>query len=111
LKRIYDEPEPEDGVRLLVDRLWPRGIRKDRAALDDWLRDLAPSDALRTWFHRDPTRWSEFRRRYRAELKKLTPQIQSVRERAKQGPVTLLYASRDPERNHARLLKEVIEAR
>jgi uncharacterized protein YeaO (DUF488 family) len=111
LKRIYDDPEPEDGVRLLVDRLWPRGIRKDRAALDDWLRDLAPSDALRTWFHRDPTRWSEFRRRYRAELKKLTPQIQSVRERAKQSPVTLLYASRDPERNHARLLKEVIEAR
>src|SRR5690348_10038103 len=64
LKRVYDDPEPGDGARFLVDRLWPRGLRKDRAALDDWLRDLAPSDALRRWFHRDPAQWAEFRRRY-----------------------------------------------
>jgi uncharacterized protein YeaO (DUF488 family) len=111
VKRVYDDPEPEDGARLLVDRLWPRGLRKDRAALDEWLRDLAPSDELRIWFHCDTTQWAEFRRRYRAELKKLTSQIQKVRDRAANGPVTLLYASRDSERNHARLLKEVIEAR
>ena len=108
IKRIYDEPDAADGFRALVDRLWPRGISKQRAALDDWLVELAPSTALRKWFHHDPTRWLEFARRYRAELRAQAPALQILRQRAAQQRVTLLYAAHDPRRNHAVVLRDVL---
>jgi uncharacterized protein YeaO (DUF488 family) len=108
IKRIYDEPDAADGFRALVDRLWPRGISKQRAALDDWLVDLAPSTALRKWFHHDPTRWLDFARRYRAELRAQAPALQILRQRAAQQRVTLLYAAHDPRRNHAVVLRNLL---
>jgi len=108
VKRIYDEADAADGFRALVDRLWPRGISKQRAALDDWLVDLAPSAALRKWFHHDPARWLEFARRYRAELRAQAPALQALRQRAVQRRVTLLYAAHDARRNHAVLLRNVL---
>jgi uncharacterized protein YeaO (DUF488 family) len=95
IKRIYDLPDGADGYRVLIDRLWPRGMSKRRAALDVWLAELAPTSALRSWFHRDLTRWSEFARRYRAELRSQAPLLQTLRQRARQQRVTLLYAARD----------------
>jgi uncharacterized protein YeaO (DUF488 family) len=91
-----------------VDRLWPRGISKRHAALDEWLVELAPSTSLRQWFHRDPARWLEFARRYRAELRAQAGALQSLRQRAAQQRVTLLYAARDPLRNHALVLRDVL---
>ena len=101
LKRVYDAPSPSDGTRLLVDRLWPRGLAKGEVRLDDWLKQLAPSDSLWRWFAHDPARWEEFKRRYFAELDGRREAWRSVLERAKRGPVTLLYAARDPEHNNA----------
>jgi uncharacterized protein YeaO (DUF488 family) len=109
IKRIYDEPDSADGARFLVDRLWPRGVRKEQAALDGWLRDLAPSTTLRNWFHHDVTRWPEFRRRYRKELAQRPAELDVLRKQAREGRVTLLYASRAPQINHAVVLKEAIE--
>src|SRR6202047_5586789 len=91
IKRIYDEPDAADGFRALVDRLWPRGISKQRAALDDWLVELAPSTALRKWFHQDRTRWIEVARRYRAELRTQAAALEALRQRAAPQRVTLLY--------------------
>jgi uncharacterized protein YeaO (DUF488 family) len=108
IKRIYETPDPADGFRVLIDRLWPRGISKRRAALDAWLADLAPSTALRTWFHRDFDRWPEFGRRYRAELRAQAPLLQQLRQRARQQRVTLLYGARDPRVNHAVVLRDVL---
>ena len=108
IKRIYAPAEPADGYRVLVDRLWPRGISRRRAALDAWLTDLAPSAQLRQWFHRDATRWSEFRRRYRAELRSQADQLQALRARASRQRVTLLYASREAHSNHALVLRAVL---
>jgi uncharacterized protein YeaO (DUF488 family) len=108
IKRIYDAPEVTDGYRVLIDRLWPRGISKKRAALDAWLTDLAPSTALRTWFHHDPKRWREFARRYRAELWAQAPVLQTLRQRAGRQRVTLLYAARDARVNQATVLREVM---
>lgn len=110
IKRIYDAPASSDGFRLLVDRLWPRGISKERAKLDDWMPELAPSARLRKWFGHDPERWSEFQRRYRAELARNQSLIGSVRDRLQDERVTLLYAARDPEHNQAHVLKQFIEA-
>ena len=108
LKRIYDAADRADGYRALVDRLWPRGISKERAALDEWLVDLAPSTTLRRWFHQDPTRWPEFTRRYRAELRAQAPALEALRQRAAQRRLTLLYGARDPRRNHAVVLRQVL---
>jgi uncharacterized protein YeaO (DUF488 family) len=108
IKRIYDTPDPADGFRALVDRLWPRGVSKERAALSGWLLELAPSSALRQWFHQDPTRWLQFTRRYRAELRAQSAALQSLRKRAKQQRVTLLYGARDSRRNHAVVLRDVL---
>jgi uncharacterized protein YeaO (DUF488 family) len=108
VKRVYDPPQHGDGWRVLVDRLWPRGISKKRAALDEWLVDLAPSTALRQWFHHDPTRWREFGARYRAELRAHAAGLQVLRQRARRQRVTLLYASRDPHVNHAVVLQAVL---
>lgn len=108
IKRIYDAPEAGDGFRVLVDRLWPRGISKRRAALDAWLAELAPSTALRQWFHKDASRWAEFARRYRAELRAHATLLRQLRQRASRQRVTLLYAARDERRNHAIILRAVL---
>jgi uncharacterized protein YeaO (DUF488 family) len=111
IKRIYDKPERSDGVRLLVDRLWPRGITRRDAELDDWLRELAPSSVLRRWFGHDPRRWSAFRTRYRAELRQHAPLLDALRRRATRERVTLLYGARDTQRNQAVVLRETIRKR
>jgi uncharacterized protein YeaO (DUF488 family) len=110
LKRIYDEPAATDGARLLVDRLWPRGVSRERAALDGWLQELGPSTELRRWYGHDAARWQEFGRRYREELRARRPLIESLRRLATGRRVTLLYASRDPVRNNAQVLKQLVEA-
>jgi uncharacterized protein YeaO (DUF488 family) len=108
IKRIYEPVDAADGFRALVDRLWPRGMSKRRAALDAWLVDLAPSTALRRWLHQDPARWAQFTRRYRTELRTQRETLQALRQRAAAQRVTLLYGSREPLRNHARVLREVL---
>ncbi|HYL70385.1 MAG TPA: DUF488 family protein [Candidatus Dormibacteraeota bacterium] len=108
IKRIYEPADPADGFRALVDRLWPRGLSRRRAALDAWLIELAPSTALRRWLHQDPARWPQFARRYRAELAAQREALLAVRKRAAGQRVTLLYGAREPLRNHARVLREVL---
>jgi uncharacterized protein YeaO (DUF488 family) len=109
IKRVYDDPARSDGYRVLVDRIWPRGIKKQDAALDDWLRELAPSTELRKWFGHEPKRWPEFRKRYRAELLHNKAQLNALRQRAEHRRVTLIYSARDLRFNQAVALKEVIE--
>jgi uncharacterized protein YeaO (DUF488 family) len=113
VKRVYEEASPADGHRILVDRLWPRGVAKASASLAAWLRDLAPSDELRRWFSHDPRRWEEFRRRYREELAdpEKAPLLQDLVKKARQGTVTLVFAARDQERNNAVVVKAVLEDR
>lgn len=110
VKRIYEEPAAGDGRRVLVDRLWPRGLRKQDAAVDVWLRDVAPSDRLRRWYGHDPGRFSEFAERYRAELADdaHTPALAQLREFAAAGPVTLLTATRDVAGSQATVLAEIL---
>jgi uncharacterized protein YeaO (DUF488 family) len=110
LKRIYDPPSPDDGFRVLVDRLWPRGIKKEDAALDLWARDLAPSDALRKWFHHEVSNWDEFERRYRAELAQMPDAVAALREQCVGRTVTLLFGAKDETHNQAVVLKSVLEA-
>jgi uncharacterized protein YeaO (DUF488 family) len=111
LKRVQEAASPQDGKRYLVDRLWPRGVSKERAALDDWLKAVSPSNELRAEFHHDPAKWPEFQRRYREEL--AAPESQEIlrrlRAEAREGTVTLLYAARDTERNNALALKAMLE--
>jgi len=95
IKRAYDPAEPGDGYRVLIDRLWPRGVSRDRARLDEWARELAPSDELRKWFNHDPGRFQEFRTRYRRELRAQAEAIDTLRSRATHGQVTLVYGARD----------------
>lgn len=111
IKRVYEAPARDDGQRILVERLWPRGFTKDALRLDDWAKDVAPSHALRGWFAHDPRKWEEFRRRYRAELDARTDAWQPLLEAARRGPVTLLFSARDPERNSAVVLRDYLEAR
>ena len=111
IKRIYENPTPADGRRVLVDRLWPRGVSKDRAAVYEWLKIVAPSTKLRQWFGHDPSRWKEFRRLYRKELLSQSEALARLRKQARSGRVTLLYAARDPRLNHAVVLQDVILAR
>jgi uncharacterized protein YeaO (DUF488 family) len=110
LKRAYDPPAPEDGTRILVDRLWPRGLKRDHARIDLWLKDIAPSTDLRSWFGHRPERWEEFARRYHAELKANPDPLKQIREAASSGPCTLLYAAHDTERNNAVVLKAFLES-
>ncbi|KAB7789032.1 DUF488 domain-containing protein [Bifidobacterium leontopitheci] len=106
VKRIYDEPEPDDGCRILVDRLWPRGMSRERAALDLWLKDIAPSPELRKWFGHDPARFAEFAERYRAELDANVETVDALREIiTAHDTVTLLYAAKNPLVNHAVVLR------
>jgi len=109
LKRVYDEEEPGDGVRYLVERLWPRGIKKIALRIDGWLKDAGPSTELRKWFSHDPEKWREFRRKYFAELDLAPDAWAPIREAARQGAVTLLYSSHDAEHNNAVALKEYVE--
>lgn len=111
LKRAYEPPSARDGTRILVDRLWPRGIKKAKARIDLWLKDVAPSTALRKWFGHDPARWSEFRRRYRAELKRQPEAFALLRTRARQGRITLVFGARDVRRNQAVVLKSILAGR
>jgi uncharacterized protein YeaO (DUF488 family) len=109
LKRAYEDPAPEDGVRVLVERLWPRGLSKERAAVDTWMKDVAPSAGLRRWFGHDPARWAEFRGRYREELRGRTTELDELRRLARESAVTFVYAARDTEHNSAVVLREVVE--
>ena len=108
LKRAYEKPERADGTRILVDRLWPRGLTKEKAAINLWLKELAPSTELRKWFAHDPKKWPGFRHRYRTELKHHRTPLQLIRRKAKEGAVTLIYGARDQEHNEAVVLKEVL---
>ncbi|MCC7328868.1 MAG: DUF488 domain-containing protein [Gammaproteobacteria bacterium] len=108
LKRAYEAPARSDGQRILVDRLWPRGLTRDKAAVDHWIKEVAPSSELRKWFGHDPERWPEFRRRYRAELKK-NPALAELRALARKGSITLLYSAKDEQHNQAVVLKQVLD--
>ena len=108
LKRAYEPPATGDGHRVLVDRLWPRGVSKSDAAIDDWLKALAPSTDLRKWFGHAPDRWEEFRKRYRAELTGHDNELDRLRDAARNGTVTLVYAARDETHNDAVVLREVL---
>ena len=110
VKRIYDPPAKDDGFRVLVDRLWPRGVRKDEAGIDLWLKEVAPSTELRRWYGHDPAKWAEFRRRFRAELQRQPDAVALLRDKADHGTLTLLYSSREPERNNAVALKAILGA-
>ena len=109
LKRAYEPADPSDGARFLVERLWPRGVRKEELALTAWLKEVSPSPGLRTWFGHDPVKWDEFQRRYAAELRSNDAALEPLRAAARKGRVTLVYAARDPEMNSALLLKEYLE--
>ncbi len=109
VKRIYEPPARGDGMRILVDRIWPRGISKEKAALDFWAKDVAPSTDLRKWFHHDPERWAEFRTRYLAELKDHRAELDELRARIAGHRTTLLYAAANIAQNHAHILKDVLE--
>jgi uncharacterized protein YeaO (DUF488 family) len=108
VKRVYEPAAKSDGFRVLVDRLWPRGLSKKEAHIDLWLRDIGPSIALRKWFNHDPARWAEFQRRYRAELKEKTALLATITEQAKTRPVTLLYSAKDEQHNQAVALRNFL---
>jgi uncharacterized protein YeaO (DUF488 family) len=109
LKRAYDPPSSDDGLRVLVERLWPRGVSKEHASLDLWIKDVAPSRELRRWFHHDPARWDEFQKRYRAELQEKKEAVEDLRRKCRSETVTFIYASRDEQHNGALALKTFLE--
>lgn len=111
IKRVYDDPHPDDGSRVLVDRLWPRGVSKEDARLDDWLRSVAPSDDLRAWFDHDPEKWPAFKRRYRAELDEKNEAVEDLLAYARSGPLTLVYAAADRDHNNAVVLRDYLQTR
>ena len=108
LKRVYEEPEKLDGTRILVDRLWPRGLTKEKAQIDLWLKEVAPSTELRKWFAHDPAKWLEFKTRYRAELQRNREQVELLKQVVTGGPTTLLYSARDTEHNEAVVLQQLL---
>lgn len=111
LKRVYESPSPQDGLRVLVDRLWPRGLTKELAAVDLWVKDLAPSTELRKWFGHDPARWKQFQIRYRKELQETSEALQLLKQKSDERTVTLVYGARDKEHNEALVLKRFLERR
>lgn len=111
LKRAYDHPTQEDGVRILIDRLWPRGVTKARAAIDRWAKDIAPSTALRKWFGHDPARWQEFRSRYAAEVRGHPEELRKLRALARRGRLTLVYSAHDEIHNDAVVLRDFLLGR
>ena len=106
IKRAYEPPSPHDGIRVLVDRLWPRGVKKADADISQWMKEIAPSNELRKWFGHDPERWEEFRRRYNAELTAKRELMGQLRELARKGPLTLVYSAHDETHNQAVILRE-----
>jgi uncharacterized protein YeaO (DUF488 family) len=111
LKRVYEEPSRKDGLRILVDRLWPRGLTKARAAVKLWLKDVAPSTELRKWFGHDPAKWKQFQVRYRKELGEKRDALKQLKQKSNEHTVTLLYGARDEEHNEALVLKKILEGR
>jgi len=108
-KRIYEDASNNDGYRVLVDRIWPRGVSKDDAKLDDWLKKIAPSDELRKWFDHDPDKFDEFKKRYKKELDERVDKPEQLAKKSTEKKITLLYGAKDEEHNHAVVLKEIIE--
>ena len=111
IKRVYEQPVPADGLRILVDRLWPRGLSKDKAKVDVWLKSIAPSSELRTWFHHDVDKWPEFKARYFAELDGNAEAVEELLDYARENKVILLYGAKDPRHNHAAALLEYLRRR
>ena len=109
IKRIYEKPRKEDGRRILVDRVWPRGVKKERAGIDLWLKEIAPSTELRKWFNHEPAKWEEFRKRYRAELRRNGTAVRALRRELEKGPVTLIYSAKDEAHNQAAVIREYRE--
>ena len=108
IKRVYEPPSSHDGTRILVDRLWPRGLKKSGASIAQWMKEIAPSGELRKWFGHDPARWEEFRSRYRAELRGKPELLDELRDLAKKGPLTLVYSAHDEAHNQAVVLREAL---
>jgi uncharacterized protein YeaO (DUF488 family) len=111
IKRIYDTPKPDDGIRILVDRLWPRGLSKEKARVDLWLKEIAPSNELRKWYGHDPKKWAEFKKRYFKDLDMKRELVNQIVQKTKEGDVTLLYSSKEEKLNNAAAVKEYIEKR
>jgi uncharacterized protein YeaO (DUF488 family) len=111
IKRVYEQPSHSDGTRILVDRLWPRGLSKERAKVDIWLKDIAPSTELRKWFSHDPEKWAGFQTRYREELKSKTDLLADLKEKVARGPVTLVYGAKDEVHNEAVVLQSLLESK
>jgi uncharacterized protein YeaO (DUF488 family) len=109
VKRAYDPADPGDGARFLVDRLWPRGVKKEVLDIEAWIKEIAPSNDLRKWYHHDPAKWQEFRDRYFAQLEEKAEALAPIREAAQRGDVTLVYSAKNTERNNAVALKEYLE--
>ena len=110
IKRVYEPLSDDDGTRIFVERLWPRGVSKEKAAIDLWLKEIAPSPALREWYGHETSRWDEFRKRYQAEIENNTELLGDLKRRLKDGPVTFVYAARDELHNSALVLKEYLES-
>lgn len=108
IKRVYESPEKTDGFRILIDRVWPRGMTKEKASVDLWLKEIGPSTALRKWFNHDPEKWNEFKKRYVKELKNNKEAIDQIKAHLKKGTVTLVYSAKDEEHNQAVVLKEFL---
>ena len=108
IKRVYDPPRPEDGKRILIDRLWPRGIRKEDLQMDEWLKEIAPSDKLRKWFSHDPKKYEEFKKRYAEELKDKSEVLGRIKSESKRRTVTILFSAKDTEHNNATVLRELL---
>ena len=106
IKRVYEAPDPSDGKRILIDRLWPRGLTKEKADVDLWLKEIAPSTELRKWFGHDPEKWEEFKKKYRAELRENNGQVQLLKDEMDKGDVTLVYGAKDEEHNDAVVIQE-----
>ena len=111
LKRVYEKPSRKDGVRILVDRLWPRGLTKERAAVSLWLKDVAPSSELRKWFGHDPAKWKEFQMRYRKELRQKKDALMLLKQKSEDRTVTFVYGARDEQHNEAVVLRKIVEGR
>ncbi len=110
IKRAYDSPSPEDGKRILIDRLWPRGLKKEEAQVEEWLKDLAPSTELRKWLGHDPAKWNEFKKRYRQELTGKSELVRRIKAEARKGTVTLVFSAKDAEHSNAAFLRELLAA-
>jgi uncharacterized protein YeaO (DUF488 family) len=111
LKRAYEPPEADDGTRILVDRLWPRGVKKADAAIDEWMKEIAPSPVLRKWFGHDSARWEEFRRRYKSEIREHPDELERLRGLAQRGCVTLVFAAHDETHNNAVVIRDLLLGR